>query len=652
MRRPRATVRSAVPACAAALAGLLALAATAGAATVPLNGRTFDAACAASAAGDVVTVPAGTYAAQTISCQKAVTFQLDANAKVANVNFSGATGPTVKGGWITGNASSGAVEIYRSTNVTLRGAKVNNMIYVEGSVNSTIDGNLIEPAAGGTSWSNGDMIDIYEQTRTPQVNTGLTISNNVIHGLRAPTSTSHSDAIQLCNCGNANQVPTNIKIIRNRFYDNECMNIRANERDGLLIEQNVLGDTMTGISGCGAYALDVYYASANVRYNTFPGKQKIQVDTSADVGQSQTWVGNAGNGMSTACGAIRATYSRNVWTQQKCGSTDKQVAALKLVADASPAVGSPLIDAGDKANFPAQDFNGGNRYIGAAPDAGAFELGAGIGPGAGQPVPGTPGGSTPTPGTGAATPGGATTTSGGGTANSLTAGGGGGAGGGDGSVGGVPAAASGLVAAYGFDERSGSVVTDATGHGLDGRRVGAARTAAGRFGRALSFDGRNDRVTIPDAAQLRLTHGLTIEAWVRPTSAGGNQLVLLKGRGKGMAYGLYASDLRMPAGTVRTVGAQASAVTRARGRSQLPLRRWSHVALTFDGNRVRIYVNGEWISSRAAGRSLVAAAGALRIGGGASAATSFHGRIDEVRVYDHALTGAEIQDDLGRAIDG
>jgi hypothetical protein len=117
-----------------------------------------------------------------------------------------------------------------------------------------------------------------------------------------------------------------------------------------------------------------------------------------------------------------------------------------------------------------------------------------------------------------------------------------------------------------------------------------------------------------------------------------------------MAYGLYANDRRSPAGSVRTVKAKASAVRRARAKARLPLHRWSHVAVTFNGSMVRIYVNGEWIRSRPATGDLVDGAGALRIGGGASRRTSFRGRIDEVRIYDHALTGAEIQADLARAV--
>ena len=67
----------------------------------------------------------------------------------------------------------------------------------------------------------------------------------------------------------------------------------------------------------------------------------------------------------------------------------------------------------------------------------------------------------------------------------------------------------GLVAAYGFEEASGTTVSDESGTGNAGTISGAARSAAGRFGSALSFDGVNDWVTVPDAASLDLTTGMT-----------------------------------------------------------------------------------------------------------------------------------------------
>ena len=78
------------------------------------------------------------------------------------------------------------------------------------------------------------------------------------------------------------------------------------------------------------------------------------------------------------------------------------------------------------------------------------------------------------------------------------------------------APATGLVAAYAFDEASGTTVADASGSGNGGTISGATWTAAGKYGPALVFNGTNAKVTIPDAPSLRLTNAMTLEAWVNP----------------------------------------------------------------------------------------------------------------------------------------
>src|SRR4029079_18768438 len=77
----------------------------------------------------------------------------------------------------------------------------------------------------------------------------------------------------------------------------------------------------------------------------------------------------------------------------------------------------------------------------------------------------------------------------------------------------------GLVAAYSFNESSGSTTIDASGNANTGTIVNATRSLAGKFGGALSFNGTNARVTVPDAASLDLTNAFTLEAWVMPSTA-------------------------------------------------------------------------------------------------------------------------------------
>ena len=171
---------------------------------------------------------------------------------------------------------------------------------------------------------------------------------------------------------------------------------------------------------------------------------------------------------------------------------------------------------------------------------------------------------------------------------------------------------------------------------------GAVWTASGRFGSALSFDGVNDWVTVPDASSLDLTTGMTVEAWVRPAALGGWRTVVFKERPGGVVYGLYADQAAgRPLGQVY-IGSERSAI----GTSALPLNVWSHLATTFDGSVVRLFVNGVLVGTSSISGSMTASTGVLRIGGNSIWSEWYAGLIDEVRVYSRALTAAELQQDM------
>src|SRR5262249_34396737 len=80
------------------------------------------------------------------------------------------------------------------------------------------------------------------------------------------------------------------------------------------------------------------------------------------------------------------------------------------------------------------------------------------------------------------------------------------------------AASSGLVAAFSFNEGSGSSVGDSSGSGNNGTVSGATWSTAGKYGGALSFNGSSSLVSGPDGASLHLTTGMTLEAWGKPTA--------------------------------------------------------------------------------------------------------------------------------------
>jgi Concanavalin A-like lectin/glucanases superfamily/Putative esterase len=210
----------------------------------------------------------------------------------------------------------------------------------------------------------------------------------------------------------------------------------------------------------------------------------------------------------------------------------------------------------------------------------------------------------------------------------------------------------GLVAAYGFNEGAGTSAADASGRGHTGVVSGALWTAAGRFGNALSFDGVNDMVTVADSALLDLTTGMTLSAWVFPTAHGNGvwRNVLIKERPGGEVYNLYSNtDTNVPIVYV-VRNAAPSTPLEARGTAQVPLNTWTHLAATHDGTTLRLYINGAQVRSRGVSGSLLTSTGALRIGGNAVWGEFFQGRIDEIRIYNRALSPSEIQTDMTRPI--
>jgi hypothetical protein len=207
--------------------------------------------------------------------------------------------------------------------------------------------------------------------------------------------------------------------------------------------------------------------------------------------------------------------------------------------------------------------------------------------------------------------------------------------------------ATGLVAAYGFDEGSGTATADKSGTGNNATISGATWSTAGHTGNALSFDGVNDRVFAADVASLDVTR-MTLSAWVRPSALSGWRTVILKEGNDALGYALYAHDnANWPAAYINT-GQQAD--RRTEGVTALPLNTWTHLAATYDGATLRIYINGVQVRSRAFTGNIANRPGPLSIGGNNVWGEWFSGLIDDVRVYNRALTLAEIQADMNTPV--
>ena len=138
----------------------------------------------------------------------------------------------------------------------------------------------------------------------------------------------------------------------------------------------------------------------------------------------------------------------------------------------------------------------------------------------------------------------------------------------------------GLLRHWPLDEGSGAVAKDAAGktHG----KVVAGTWADGKAGKALKLDGKG---TYVDAGALGVTRAVTIAAWVRPDAfqpTGWASYILSRGDwNHAYSLGLSAGMLRMAIGP-----------TFAQTPGKLALGKWQHVAGTFDGSTIRVFVDG------------------------------------------------------------
>jgi len=210
------------------------------------------------------------------------------------------------------------------------------------------------------------------------------------------------------------------------------------------------------------------------------------------------------------------------------------------------------------------------------------------------------------------------------------------------------AAPTGLVLAYGFEETSGSAVNDSSPAKNNGTAVGGpVSVATGRFGRALSFDGVNDKVEVPDSASLELANALTVEAWAQPKSSRLHAPIVAKETSSYYTYKLEAGGevKGIPEGFISDV---PWSWEDAEDTKALPNGVWSHLAMTYDGTNMKLYVNGVLVSTRIAAKPTVN--GLKLMIGSYKTSYFFEGLIDEVRIYNRALSVGEIGLDMNTGV--
>ena len=210
----------------------------------------------------------------------------------------------------------------------------------------------------------------------------------------------------------------------------------------------------------------------------------------------------------------------------------------------------------------------------------------------------------------------------------------------------TPAAPTGLVAAYGFDEGSGTSVTDASGNGNNGTVANTTWSTSGKYGGALQFNGTSSLVTIPDAASLHLSSGMTLEAWVDPSTVECSWRDVIYKANDNFYLEATSTNSSVPDGGMIAGGSYADAF----GTSALAANTWAFLTETYDGSTLKLYVNGTQVASTPHTGAISTSTNPLQIGGDSLYGQFFAGLIDNVRIYNVALTAAQIQTDQAKAI--
>jgi hypothetical protein len=185
----------------------------------------------------------------------------------------------------------------------------------------------------------------------------------------------------------------------------------------------------------------------------------------------------------------------------------------------------------------------------------------------------------------------------------------------------------------------------------NGTLLNGASFASGMVGQAFSFNGSNQCVQVPHAASL-VASNYSIEAWVKPlaqVSDAINQDLIF-----GQIFGRCQLVVRTGSLGVRLAfafGTSQNSFYEATGTSEIPIGQFSHLAGTWDGTTLRLYINGVLNAQSTPHASPVDSGCPFSIGGFYSPTADscgyvgqfFNGLIDEASYYSRALSGAEIQ---------
>jgi len=197
-----------------------------------------------------------------------------------------------------------------------------------------------------------------------------------------------------------------------------------------------------------------------------------------------------------------------------------------------------------------------------------------------------------------------------------------------------------LIAQWSLNDGSGNTASDISGNSHDGTLQGNASWVASGLGGAVSFDGTDSYISVPDHPSLRITGDLSIAFWLKKNAEAADWVRLVgKGTQDYRTYGVWAeySGQRI---LFQQYDADYRYQLQLYSQAELDVGTWYHVACVAEDTAARIYIDGALDSTGQRSGTPYSTTEPLTIGYGIF--DFLNGEMDDVRLYDHALTGSEV----------
>ena len=207
-----------------------------------------------------------------------------------------------------------------------------------------------------------------------------------------------------------------------------------------------------------------------------------------------------------------------------------------------------------------------------------------------------------------------------------------------------------LEAHWTFDESSGRVALDSSGHDLNGTYHNEPKRVTAPMGSAIKFDGTSDYIDFGHSTALRLTSSMTISAWIKSTSYPRDDAAIVSSH-NGFGFQLDTTIDKGPRTIGFKLGSSCGTLMARYGATPLAPNTWYYVAGVYNAKAktMDVYLNGELDNGFLRGPVMGSQKSSrenVYVGRRGAAGYSFAGEIGDVRIYSLPLTKAEITEGM------